>query len=339
MTDYAGATGSDTEAYGRFARALLDDGVYPPPSQYEAWFVGLDARRRRSSPPPARPSPGPRRRCEGGARRRAAPGRRADRAGAPRRCWRRSSRRRSTADQAVGLDLILEGFLLHHGAPAPPRARPSPGREVLAGDYCYAHGLVRIADVGRPLRDRGPRRPDRPRRRPGRGRRPRGAGAALARHDGGDRRPRRAATRSDMAARFLRRQAARCGPRATAGPWRPSPRGLPPTPGLDGGAAGVKDLREWIARLERERASSRACAAPVDPRLEITEIADRVSKSGGPGAAVRERRRQRAAGADQPVRHASGACAWRSTPRASTRWASGSSRSWTSSRRRAWWPR
>jgi glutamate-1-semialdehyde 2,1-aminomutase len=41
VTDHASATGSDTEAYGRFARALLDDGVYPPPSQFEAWFVGL----------------------------------------------------------------------------------------------------------------------------------------------------------------------------------------------------------------------------------------------------------------------------------------------------------
>lgn len=48
--------------------------------------------------------------------------------------------------QAIGLDLILEGFLLHHG-----RARhldlPDHGRSVLAGDYCYAHGLVRIADA------------------------------------------------------------------------------------------------------------------------------------------------------------------------------------------------
>ena len=41
IRDYAGATRSDTEAYGRFARALLDDGIYPPPSQFEAWFVGL----------------------------------------------------------------------------------------------------------------------------------------------------------------------------------------------------------------------------------------------------------------------------------------------------------
>jgi hypothetical protein len=52
-----------------------------------------------------------------------------------------------TPGQALGLDLILEGFLLHHGTPrhlAPGEA----GREVLAGDYCYAHGLVRIAEAG-----------------------------------------------------------------------------------------------------------------------------------------------------------------------------------------------
>jgi hypothetical protein len=52
-----------------------------------------------------------------------------------------------TPDQAAGLDLILEGFLLHHGRPR-HLAPSEPGREVLAGDYCYAHGLVRIADAG-----------------------------------------------------------------------------------------------------------------------------------------------------------------------------------------------
>jgi hypothetical protein len=49
--------------------------------------------------------------------------------------------------QAAGLDLILEGFLLHHGVPR-HLAPAEPGREVLAGDYCYAHGLVRIAESG-----------------------------------------------------------------------------------------------------------------------------------------------------------------------------------------------
>jgi hypothetical protein len=52
-----------------------------------------------------------------------------------------------TEDQAIGLDLILEGFLLHHGRPRHV-APAAPGREVLAGDYCYAHGLVRIASAG-----------------------------------------------------------------------------------------------------------------------------------------------------------------------------------------------
>jgi glutamate-1-semialdehyde 2,1-aminomutase len=41
VTDYASATRSDTAAYARFARALLHNGVYPPPSQFEAWFVGM----------------------------------------------------------------------------------------------------------------------------------------------------------------------------------------------------------------------------------------------------------------------------------------------------------
>ncbi|HSJ74253.1 MAG TPA: hypothetical protein VK904_08045 [Miltoncostaeaceae bacterium] len=52
-----------------------------------------------------------------------------------------------TAGQAAGLDLILEGFLLHHGH-ARHLSPSEPGREVLAGDYCYAHGLVRIAEAG-----------------------------------------------------------------------------------------------------------------------------------------------------------------------------------------------
>ncbi len=41
VTDYASATASDTAAYGDLARGLLAAGVYPPPSQFEAWFVGL----------------------------------------------------------------------------------------------------------------------------------------------------------------------------------------------------------------------------------------------------------------------------------------------------------
>ena len=41
VTNYAEATASDTTAYAKFFHAMLDNGVHLPPSQYEAWFVGL----------------------------------------------------------------------------------------------------------------------------------------------------------------------------------------------------------------------------------------------------------------------------------------------------------
>jgi glutamate-1-semialdehyde 2,1-aminomutase len=39
VTNYAGAARSDTAAFGRFHRAMLDRGVWLPPSQFEAAFV------------------------------------------------------------------------------------------------------------------------------------------------------------------------------------------------------------------------------------------------------------------------------------------------------------
>ncbi|HET6831711.1 MAG TPA: glutamate-1-semialdehyde 2,1-aminomutase [Solirubrobacterales bacterium] len=39
--DFAGAQACDLDAYGRFCRAMLERGFYPPPSQFEAWFVSL----------------------------------------------------------------------------------------------------------------------------------------------------------------------------------------------------------------------------------------------------------------------------------------------------------
>jgi glutamate-1-semialdehyde 2,1-aminomutase len=39
--DLATAAVADHEAHARFCRALLERGVYPPPSPYEAWFVSL----------------------------------------------------------------------------------------------------------------------------------------------------------------------------------------------------------------------------------------------------------------------------------------------------------
>ena len=39
VRDYESALRADTEAYGRFFRGMLARGVYPPPSQFEAWFL------------------------------------------------------------------------------------------------------------------------------------------------------------------------------------------------------------------------------------------------------------------------------------------------------------
>jgi hypothetical protein len=51
------------------------------------------------------------------------------------------------AGQALGLETIYEGYLVHYGRPrlfSPPDADAS----LLLGDYLYAHGLVRIARSG-----------------------------------------------------------------------------------------------------------------------------------------------------------------------------------------------
>lgn len=50
-----------------------------------------------------------------------------------------------TAAHDAGQSLILEGFLVHHGAGRRIDVRDT-GARVLAGDACYAEGLVRIAD-------------------------------------------------------------------------------------------------------------------------------------------------------------------------------------------------
>ncbi len=41
VTDYAGAAACDLETHAAWCRALLARGVYPPPSQFEAWFPSL----------------------------------------------------------------------------------------------------------------------------------------------------------------------------------------------------------------------------------------------------------------------------------------------------------
>jgi glutamate-1-semialdehyde 2,1-aminomutase len=41
VRDYAGAKACDLDAFGAWCRGLLARGVYPPPSQFEAWFPSL----------------------------------------------------------------------------------------------------------------------------------------------------------------------------------------------------------------------------------------------------------------------------------------------------------
>jgi glutamate-1-semialdehyde 2,1-aminomutase len=41
VIDFAAAAASDLDAHARFCRAMLARAVYPPPSQFEAWFVSL----------------------------------------------------------------------------------------------------------------------------------------------------------------------------------------------------------------------------------------------------------------------------------------------------------
>lgn len=41
MRDFAGAAACDLGAHAAWCRGLLARGIYPPPSQFEAWFPSL----------------------------------------------------------------------------------------------------------------------------------------------------------------------------------------------------------------------------------------------------------------------------------------------------------
>ena len=62
-----------------------------------------------------------------------------------------------------------------------------------------------------------------------------------------------------------------------------------------------KDLRDFIAQLETQGELKRI-NVEIDPRLEMTEICDRVLKAGGP-AILFEKPRGHHSRAGQPVRH------------------------------------
>jgi glutamate-1-semialdehyde 2,1-aminomutase len=39
VRSYASATSARADQYGKFFRGMLSRGIYPPPSQFEAWFL------------------------------------------------------------------------------------------------------------------------------------------------------------------------------------------------------------------------------------------------------------------------------------------------------------
>jgi len=39
VRDYVSVTTADTHRYARFFRGMIARGIYPPPSQFEAWFL------------------------------------------------------------------------------------------------------------------------------------------------------------------------------------------------------------------------------------------------------------------------------------------------------------
>ncbi|MDA1256702.1 MAG: glutamate-1-semialdehyde 2,1-aminomutase [Chloroflexi bacterium] len=41
VTDMESASATDRDRFGKFFHAIVEEGVYPPPSQFEAWFVSL----------------------------------------------------------------------------------------------------------------------------------------------------------------------------------------------------------------------------------------------------------------------------------------------------------
>ena len=77
-----------------------------------------------------------------------------------------------------------------------------------------------------------------------------------------------------------------------------------------------KDLRDFVAFLE-EKGDLRRIGVPVDPELEMTEITDRVIKSGGPALLFENVIGYDMPGAHQHLWHqaANGLGAGRRTPR------------------------
>ena len=143
MHDYAGASACDTDAYGAWCRALLARGVYPPPSQFEAWFPSLaHTPEHLTRTLEAAAAAFEEIACVtlgGDAARRGRPARRRGRAG-------RAVRRRRPRTRRV-LAAIREGYEQHYGE---GRVLRTEDRDLalLAGDRLYALGLALLAEQG-----------------------------------------------------------------------------------------------------------------------------------------------------------------------------------------------
>ncbi len=146
VRSYADAKRCDSERFGAFARAMLDAGVYLPPSQFEAWFVSLahadehvertlDAARGALARVSAlaevveamgtwlaehqAPDPGP----------------------------ARFDATVADPDRRFVLEAVREGYLMHYGQPQAYQGMDSD-LQLLAGDALYALGLARLSEGG-----------------------------------------------------------------------------------------------------------------------------------------------------------------------------------------------
>ena len=183
--------------------------------------------------------------------------------------------------------------------------------------------------------------PGRGRARPRAARRARGLRSGLAMSAVADSpRPRRREVHGGGGPRHHHRDARRRAhllqrhrPRAVRAAGRqPPPRSRPLAPDRLG-AVPAADLRSWIDLLKREGELVEV-EAEVDPYLEVTEIVDRVVKSGGPALLFTERQGLASARSSSTSSAPSGARASPSARRASTRRAASSRTCSRCSRRR-----
>ena len=159
VRNYADAAACDLDAYGAWCRALLERGVYPPASQFEAWFPSLahtDAELERTVEAARRPLPRSHERrvaCQSSAARAgrspSSPRRPRSHPRAPGPAQIAASGPRA-AGREQEYELLLEMIsrapaALRRAAGGPPE---DPDLALLLGDQLYALGLSRLAALG-----------------------------------------------------------------------------------------------------------------------------------------------------------------------------------------------